>query len=369
MAGSDLRRVAEHWSNDDSWETTSGLYWLQLAAVQRRWNIKMSGRADADWVVHALATHLAGRLPLARCLSLGCGTGRLERQLAALGAFVACDAFDIAEGSIRKACQAAQDSGYEHINYAVGDLNTMELSEARYDAVWAAGSVHHVTELEHLFKQVAAALKPGGLFVLNEYIGPTRFQFPARQRQLIQACNDLLPDAYKHVVRARLQLESNQPGAARRRSFMRRFIAKLKDGDLLPALRRRAQLAKAQQTGKPLLRASANLPTAASVAAIDPSEAIRSADIMPVLREYFDIVEFRPLGGAILQFLLADIAGNFETSEGAQMLQMLFEIEDALMECGDLPSDFAYIVAQPKRDRADVPILGTSEGRYDRSAP
>lgn len=361
MSNTDLKRVADRWSNEDTWETP-GLYWLQLDAVHRRWNMKMSGRADADWVDHALNVHLAGRLPLARCLSLGCGTGRLERQLAALGAFVACDAYDIANGSIQKARQAAAEAGYEQITYYVDDMNTIGFAQAQYDAVWAAGSVHHVTELEHLFDQVAAALKPGGLFVLNEYIGPTRFQFPARQRQIIQACNDLLPDEYKHVVAARLQLKSRQPGAAGRRSLMRRLIAKLKDGDLLPALRRRAQRVKAQQTGKPLLRASANLPTAASVAAIDPSEAIRSADIMPVLREYFDIVEFRPLGGAILQFLLADIAGNFETGEGAQMLEMLFEIEDALMDYGDLPSDFAYIVAQPRRDRADAPTIETKRG-------
>lgn len=369
MPGSDLRRIAERWSNEDSWETTSGLYWLQLASVQRRWNIKVSGRADADWVDHALATHLAGRLPLARCLSLGCGTGRLERQLAALEAFITCDACDIADGSIQKARQAAQAAGYEHINYTIDDLNVIELAEAYYDAVWAAGSVHHVQNLEHLFAQVARSLRPGGLFLLNEYIGATRFQFPARQRQVIQACNDLLPDAYKRIVAARLQMESQPLGAAGRPSLMRRAIAKLKDGDLLPALQRRAQLLKAQRTGKPLLRVSANLPTAASVAAVDPSEAIRSADIMPVLREYFEIVEFRPFGGTILQFLLADIADNFETKQGTQLLQMLFEIEDALMECGDLPSDFAYIVARPRRDRTDPPIIDMREGRNDRSAP
>ena len=87
LSDTELRRTADYWSNESTWETTSGMYWLQLAAVQRRWNIKMSGSADVDWVDHALATHLAGRLPLARCLSLGCGAGRLERQLAALGGF------------------------------------------------------------------------------------------------------------------------------------------------------------------------------------------------------------------------------------------------------------------------------------------
>ena len=42
MKDRDLQRVANHWSNEDTWEITSGIYWLQLLAVQRRWNLKMS---------------------------------------------------------------------------------------------------------------------------------------------------------------------------------------------------------------------------------------------------------------------------------------------------------------------------------------
>ncbi|HOU11926.1 MAG TPA: hypothetical protein PKZ84_02335 [Anaerolineae bacterium] len=60
----------------------------------------------------------------------------------------------------------------------------------------------------------------------------------------------------------------------------------------------------------------------------------------------FEIVEFKPLGGTILQFLLADIAGNFRTPEGERLLEMLFAIEDALLAAEELESDFAYMVAR-----------------------
>ena len=89
--------------------------------------------------------------------------------------------------------------------------------------------------------------------------------------------------------------------------------------------------------------------------AVDPSEAVRSAEIMPVLQTLFDVIEFRPLGGAILQFLLADIAGNFQDEVGEQLLENFFRLEDTLMACGDLPSDFAYIVARPRPDKALLP--------------
>jgi hypothetical protein len=83
---------------------------------------------------------------------------------------------------------------------------------------------------------------------------------------------------------------------------------------------------------------------------LDPSEAVRSVEILPLLQRYFELVEFKPLGGSILQFLLADIAGNFQDETGQRLLKMLFVIEDALLASGDLQSDFAYVVARPLCD-------------------
>ncbi|MCB0254105.1 MAG: class I SAM-dependent methyltransferase [Anaerolineae bacterium] len=317
----------------------------------------MSGNADADWVDHALSTHLADRLPLSRCLSLGCGKGRLERQLASLKAFVACDAYDIAEGSIEQARQAADAAGHR-IRYSVGDLNSIQLGRASYDAVWAAGSVHHVANLEHLFGQVVDALKPGGLFFLNEYVGPSRFQFPPAQRQAIQACLDTLPPAYREITPAVIQAKPSTKNQLLPTRPLQRVLDKARDGDLFPAIARRLRLMRAARTGSGLEKSTANLPTARSVIAVDPSEAVRSAEIVPLLRQHFDILEYKPLGGTILQFLLADIAGNFQRDEtGPRLLEMLFTIEDTLIDAGHLDSDFAYIVAAPKMPvgRAGMP--------------
>lgn len=124
---------------------------------------------------------------------------------------------------------------------------------------------------------------------------------------------------------------------------------KWRDGDLLAAVGRRLRLLRAARAGVALEKTTANLPTARSVIAVDPSEAVRSAEIVPLLRQHFDILEYKPLGGTILQFLLADIAGNFQQDEtGARLLEMLFAIEDALIDAGHIESDFAYIVAAPK---------------------
>ena len=353
MPKSDVERAAEYWSKQGTWIPGRGLFWAELPAVQQRLNCKASGKADVGWVQYTLERHFAGRLPLGRCLVLGCGEGGLERALAKRNAFAECDALDIAQGSIAKATELARQAGYEHINYTLCDVNAVALPARYYDAVWAAAAVHHFERLEHVFDEVATSLKPGGLFILHEYVGPNRFQFPARQRQVIEACFGLLPSDYRRLIREKTGSNSPPPERSMHQMAMR-ILAKLRDGDLLNAVWRRVRQWRAASSGVPT-KVSVNLPTPSTVRVGDPSEAVRSADIMPLLQQHFDIAEFKPLGGTILQFLLADIAGNFEGEMGQRWLDTLFIIEDLLLDSGDLASDFAYIVAAPKgSDRVAV---------------
>lgn len=349
---SDQSITSAHWDSDP-WNTQEIMFWSQLPAVQHRLAFKESGDPKGNWITYALQSHLADRLPLARCLSLGCGRGRIEQDWAAQKAFLACDAYDISANSIADARQAAADAGYSHIHYAVADIDTIELPAQAYDVAWAVSAAHHFSQLEHVFTQVAQALKPDGLFILHEYVGANRFQFPARQREIIDACLRLLPVRYRLFPAPTVSVADNkvQSPQARRKSaawVARRIMDKIREGSLLSTTTRYWRKRQALQAGQRPMKEVA-IPTERSVIAVDPSEAIRSNDILPVLENFFDIVEYRPLGGSILQFLLADIAGNFEDVIGQQWLEIFFQIEDTLQATGDISSDFAYIVAKPKQ--------------------
>jgi hypothetical protein len=60
--------------------------------------------------------------------------------------------------------------------------------------------------------------------------------------------------------------------------------------------------------------------------------------------------EYRPYGGAILHMLLSGIAGNFssEKPEDVAMLDRFSVHERELEDAGEVQSDFAVIVANPK---------------------
>lgn len=341
--------VGSYWDSDP-WHAGKLRFWTQLSAVQNRLSVKESGRPDNNWVDYTLATHLAGKIPLKRCLSLGCGRGAVERQWAERGAFESCDAYDISPVSIAEAAKIADEAGLSSIRYAVTDINQIELAPSSYDAAWTVASAHHFDRLEHIFGQVARALKPGGVLILHEYVGANRFQFDARQREVIDACLHLLPMKYRRLIESATSDQPHQGAASQRRnavSVSKRMMGKVRDGAFFAtALRLWRNRRTLRAGGVPVKEIS--VPTASSVVAVDPSEAIRSADILPVLQLSFEVLEYRPLGGTILQFLLADIAGNFQDEVGERLLDVLFRLEDTLIECGDLPSDFAYIVARPR---------------------
>jgi ubiquinone/menaquinone biosynthesis C-methylase UbiE len=349
MTEQNRERTINHWAGKP-WDTGELSYWAQLPTVQRRLAEKESDQPDKNWIDHTLETYFQERLPLERCLSLGCGQGRVERLWAERQAFESCDAFDISLDSIAEARELAVTSGFNNIHYAVSDINQIELPEQCYDLVWAVASVHHFANLEHVFSQVARALKKDGLFIMHEYVGANHFQFDDRQRQVINACLDLLPEQYRKlppVSKAVGSLSSTIPNHQGSAWMLRRTFDKIREGTLLSTAGRFWRKRRAARLGQRPVKET-TLPTLRSVLSIDPSEAVRSADIIPVLKNQFEIIEYKPLGGTILQFLLAGIAGNFQDKTGEQLLDIIFRLEDTLMECGDLNSDFAFIVARPQ---------------------
>jgi hypothetical protein len=84
---------------------------------------------------------------------------------------------------------------------------------------------------------------------------------------------------------------------------------------------------------------------------VDPSESVRSSEIMPLLSRYFDVLECNKTGGTLLQFLLAGTAGNFrqDDPDSMQALEMLFKIEDTLIDIDELDSVFVCVAAVPKK--------------------
>jgi hypothetical protein len=91
-------------------------------------------------------------------------------------------------------------------------------------------------------------------------------------------------------------------------------------------------------------------PTIEAMIDADPSEAIRSAEILETLDPYFEIIERRDIGGTLLHLVLGGIAQNFNPGnvEDQYHLQRLFDLEDRMLADGSIHSDFVVVTALPR---------------------
>jgi len=297
-------RVKKTWTADPAERyEKNGWYWMKHPMVVSRLNTRISGNPAIDAYMHLrhLLEDLGRQLPVKRAISLGCGYGALERKLVSIDIAERIDAYDLVEDAIREARRLAADQGIDKIRYHVFDLEDPELladSKGSIDIIFAHQSVHHIEDLEGLFRRVHRALRPGGIFHLHEFVGPDRFQWTDDQLREINSFVEMLPRKYR----------------------------------LLPSGKERPVLQK---------------PTITEMLSSDPSEAVRSSTILPAVKRYFRIIEQREIGGSLLHLGLGDIAQNFRMDEAEDRahLERFFAREDQLMERGVIGSDFVVVTA------------------------
>lgn len=270
--------------------------WTDSPLVQQMYiHPLISGRADVAWLQTVSEKYFFA--PVDKALSLGCGGGGLERHGAVLNIAKKFIAYDVSEGAIKLARDIAKGYGLNQITYKAADLNTMIHLENSYDVVFASQSLHHIESLEHYLEQVRRTLKPNGLFIVNEFVGPNQFQWTETQMHYAQILLETIPEYYRQII---------------------------------------------QGHG---LKSQITRPTIEFMNEIDPTEAIRSAEIIPEISKRFEVVEKTDFGGTLLQLVLGDIVGNFsDTPENRKILQAIFDEETRLLKSGELESDFTLMV-------------------------
>lgn len=282
----------------DAWRQR---YWQSHPVTQRHINRLITGDESEGWLAFAKRRFLPEGA--SHGLSLGCGYGWAEREAIRLGLCRSFDAVDISEEALDVARRVALEEGLEEqLAYRRADLNDVELEPSTYDVVLAAQVLHHVDALEHLLDHVAASLVPGGLFIVNEYVGPARFQWLDKTEVLMNRMLELLPE----------ELRVNPFN-----EFVKEHLERA---------------------------------AAAEIARVDPSESIRSDEIVALLESRFDLLYRADFGGTLLQFLLADIVANFRQDDpkDVALLDLMSLFEEVLIAERVLPSDFAFFVLRAR---------------------
>lgn len=282
------------------------VHWLGSSLVLRHIvNPRISGDPGIDWLEWVRRRFVPGTMRSA--FVLGSGGGTLERRAAAMGICESFHCIDLSPEAVAVAQALAAREGRQQFRYETGDANRLCLPGRSFDLVLADMSLHHITRLEHVLDTFRAALRPGGLLVVNEFTGPDRFQWTDLQLELATRAIRALP----------LRLRRNRDPVTWKR-WLKPWVGRAKRW------------------------------SPERIAAVDPSESVRSSEIPGLLEARFRILARKDYGGALLALVLNNIVGNFTNSQGdVARLRRLANEEEAWMESGRLGSDYTLVVASP----------------------
>ena len=261
-------------------------YWGAQPLVRRAINRRVTGDPNC-WPLEWFARGFVPE-PLELGLSIGCGSGLLERDAIAKGICRRVEGIDFSPEAIDAARRQADEARLSRLlSYRVEDIHAFELPPDTYDIVFFHGSLHHVRSVERVLGQVERALKPGGLLYLDEYMGPSRSEWKDSDWAFARSVFDSLPESVK-----------NRPNL------------------MIP------------------------LPLD------DPLESIRSSAIRPETARVFRVLADRPYGGNILWFVFPCLDMKRLRQDTTGILSRLIALEDHLLENAWIESYFRVIVGR-----------------------
>ena len=306
-------------------------------------------RHSRFWAEDILVDQYLREREICSVLSLCCGFGHVERRVVArLPGVGRCLGVDLAEGAVQEAKQRAVDAGLHQISYRVEDLNRFPWEGGEYDLVIANGALHHLHNLEGVLAGIKTALRAGGILYANEHVGASYQDYPLRQLELINAAAYLVPPELRgrqgkvcSNINRFFKLINQfydvpDPGQFPHWSFSKRLLARLLR-KLFAVRPEFFHFGVVHESRKERLLKT------------DPSEGVRSEEIIPLVQEFFGEVEVHPYGGGLLAYALdARFYASFDEDRAAhaKTLDMLCAFERHCMGIGEIGPEHAILVAE-----------------------
>lgn len=267
-----------------------GNYWNDIPEVQEYINQRVSGDPAKVWYLDFKKRYAAK--PFKHALSVCCGKGWLERDFIDQNIVKKITAFDFGPELLAEADKAKGD---RPIKFFQADANLMQLPVDEYDLIINYAALHHIQYLNRFLCMLAKSLKPGGILVNYDYIGPRRNQYGFKQWCHIMLENSKLPDFFRHK--------------------------------------------------------SLRYPHLPTMLATDPTEAIHSDAIIPTMERYFKIIDRTDINGGLAYMLLTHNPAipSIKPKMRKKLVTQILQRDNELTDNGQVPPLFSYFIAQPNK--------------------
>ena len=275
-------------------------------------SLPLTGSTEKWWLNEVACEYL--KPPPATLLSIGCGTAIVEEWIVANNFAKHVVAFEMAPSAVEVARKRLALTPYaSQLDVRSGDVLAAGLEDSSFDVVFVESAIHHFDKIEEMFQLIHRVLKPNGLLIYDEYVGPDHHQHPAELYAIMDQINECLDPHY------RVDFWSGKLRENLRRSTLDEMLAH------------------------------------------DASEGVHASLVLPLTYQYFEVLQRKDFGGAILRTFFTGILQNFNWEDGKDqsVARLIILMEQLLVKNGIIPSHNSNVVA--RRRPAPLPPLTVAE--------
>jgi ubiquinone/menaquinone biosynthesis C-methylase UbiE len=296
------QQVDDHWSEQYSKPQHIISRWWQCQQITDHVIKKISDLPASDILMSVrrwLASEYSSKLPFDKAISVGGGTGNSELAVIKDGLVRHFDLYEMSSYAVQSGIEMAKEQGlaeamsFYHMD-AFGHSNKPEV----YDLVFWQQALHHMPDADAALSWSYKVLKPGGVLVMHEYVGPTRMQF----RQGVLDANT----EFRRSLDPRYLVNPWAPD--------QQIPAKCENSDLDELI------------------------------FMDPSEGVDAGNILPSLAKYFPDAKVKLTGGIIYHLGLNDILHNLVTDGRIDDIRRALELDDRFIHSGE--TQYAVALAE-----------------------
>jgi SAM-dependent methyltransferase len=155
-------------------------------AAYERFHQVMAEDSDQNTVA-ALADAIVPLVPALRedllrgidALDVGCGSGGVIHELARLFPKSRFTGYELSAEAVAQARSVACDLGLRNARFEVRDVADLDVQRG-FDLVTAFDAIHDQAQPESVLRVIARALRPGGVFLMQEIRGSSRIEEDAK---------------------------------------------------------------------------------------------------------------------------------------------------------------------------------------------
>lgn len=278
------KKAGDFWDTISDWrpKLAPRARWNQSPQIVRDHNLRTCGRViEGDpnrGVIELLRDIAPGIFPVRRAVSVGCGDGVKELLLVKEGLVAHFDLFDVSATALARGRSVAVQWGVvDKVNFIHGTNYQRQLGTG-YDMVYWDNALHHMFDARGAVQWSYDVLNPGGWFVMADFVGANRFQWPNEAIAIADLVRSSLPEGC--------------------------FVNPMDPGTTY-----------SRNTHCPTLQEME----------YDPSEAADSEAIIPAIEAIFPNPIIRHVGGTVYHLAISDVLTNIP--DGSVLLEYLINLD------------------------------------------